>query len=66
MVAQPPGESIASVGLADGLRAVTGRAAVGEERLRLWARFREMDPKLDSYTSLRSGETAVVILEPSF
>ena len=55
---------LASVGLADGLRSVRGRAAEGPERSRLWARFREVDPKLDSYAALRSGETAVVILEP--
>ena len=54
----------ASVGLADGRRTVRGRAAEGEERARLWARWREMDTKLDAYAALRSGETAVVILEP--
>ena len=55
---------VASVGLADGTRTVRGRAAEGEERSRLWARWREMDAKLDGYAALRSGETAVVILEP--
>src|SRR5687768_5137917 len=53
----------ASVSLTDGRRTVTGRAAGGEERSRLWARWREIDPKLDGYAALRSGETAVVILE---
>jgi len=54
----------ASVELADGLRTVRARAAAGEERSRLWARWREIDPKLDAYAALRSSETAVVILEP--
>jgi F420H(2)-dependent quinone reductase len=47
-----------------GRRTVTGRAARGEERSRLWAQWRETDPKLDAYAALRSRETAVVILEP--
>jgi hypothetical protein len=55
---------LASVGLVDGPRTVRGRAAEGEERSRLWARWREIDTKLDAYALLRSGETAVVILEP--
>ena len=46
-------------------RMVTGRAATGEERERLWDRWREIDKNLDEYAALRSGETAVVILEPS-
>ena len=54
----------ASVGLANGPRLVRGRAALGEERSRLWARWREIDSKLDGYAALRSGETAIVILEP--
>ncbi len=53
-----------SVDLGDGRRTVRGRAAEGEERARLWARWREIDSKLDGYAALRSGETAVVILEP--
>jgi len=55
---------VASVDLADGRRSVTGRAAQGEERSRLWSRWRELDAKLDGYAALRSTETAVVILEP--
>ena len=43
---------------------VTGRAAKGEERARLWARWGEIDKDLDSYAALRSTETAVVVLEP--
>lgn len=54
----------ARVELADGLRTVAARAAEGEERSRLWIRWREIDPKLDGYARLRSAETAVVILEP--
>lgn len=54
----------ATVDLADGSRAVTGRAAHGEERSRLWARWREIDRNLDAYAALRSSETAVVLLEP--
>lgn len=55
----------ASVDLAEGQRAVRGRAAEGEERSRLWARWREIDTNLDAYATRRSAETAVVILEPS-
>jgi deazaflavin-dependent oxidoreductase (nitroreductase family) len=45
-------------------RAVRGRAALAEERARLWTRWREYDPQLDGYAKMRSGETAVVVLEP--
>ena len=55
----------ASVDLADGRRTVRGRAAEGEERSRLWARWRELDTNLNAYAALRSAETAVVILGPS-
>jgi len=54
----------AHVDLATGHRSVRGRAAQGEERSRLWSRWREIDPRLDDFAALRSGETAVVILEP--
>jgi deazaflavin-dependent oxidoreductase (nitroreductase family) len=50
--------------VADGSRLVTARAAQGEERDRLWARWQEIDKNLDAYAERRSGETAVVILEP--
>jgi F420H(2)-dependent quinone reductase len=50
--------------LADGPRLVTGRAAEGEERDRLWARWQEIDKNLDAYAARRSMETAVVVLEP--
>ena len=43
-----------AVDLADGPRLVTGRAAQGEERERLWARWREIDKNLDAYAARRS------------
>jgi deazaflavin-dependent oxidoreductase (nitroreductase family) len=54
-----------SVDVSGGRRTVRGRAAQGEERSRLWARWRELDTNLDGYAALRSAETAVVVLEPS-
>jgi deazaflavin-dependent oxidoreductase (nitroreductase family) len=49
----------------DGRRQMHGRAAKGEERDRLWARWREFDgEKLDDWANLRDRETAVVVLEP--
>lgn len=54
----------ARVDLRGGGRLVTGRAADGAERDRLWARWREIDKDLDAYATRRSTETAVVILEP--
>jgi deazaflavin-dependent oxidoreductase (nitroreductase family) len=55
----------AAVELAGGIRReVLGRAAVGEERERLWQRWRELDQDLDSYAARRPRETAVVVLEP--
>ena len=54
----------ASVECADGRRSITARAAHGEERERLWARWRELDKGLDGYAALRPTQTAVVILEP--
>jgi len=43
---------------------VVGRAAVGEERARLWARWSEIDKDLDAFAARRPTETAVVVLEP--
>jgi len=54
----------AQVHLADGPRLVTARAAAGEERTRLWARWREIDKNLDAYAALRPTETAVVVFGP--
>ena len=56
---------IATIELADGPHIVKGRAARGEERARLWDRWRTIDDNLDAYAARRSGETAVVILEPA-
>ncbi len=53
----------ATVDLAGESRPVTARAAEGEERARLWAGWRDIDARLDSYAALRSAETAVVVLE---
>ena len=55
----------AQVDLKDGSRSVTGRAARGEERERLWARWREINADLDAFAARRSSETAVVVLEPA-
>jgi F420H(2)-dependent quinone reductase len=45
-------------------REVHGRVAVGEERARLWQRWRDLDKNLDGYAARRPNETAVVVLEP--
>ena len=55
---------VATVQCAGRTCTVTARAADGEERSRLWARWREIDTALDAYAALRSSPTAVVILEP--
>ncbi len=52
------------VDLPDGPRLVTARSAQGDERERLWSRWREIDKDLDAYAARRSTETAVVIFEP--
>jgi deazaflavin-dependent oxidoreductase (nitroreductase family) len=52
------------IDLRDGPRLVTARAAAGEERERLWSRWREIDKDLDAFAARRSTETAIVILEP--
>lgn len=45
-------------------RPVRARAAEGEERDRLWARWQEIDDNLDEYAQRRSVGTPVVVLEP--
>jgi deazaflavin-dependent oxidoreductase (nitroreductase family) len=55
---------VAAVEIAGGRLVVKGRAAQGEERSRLWERWRQVDTNLDAYAALRSRETAVVVLEP--
>jgi F420H(2)-dependent quinone reductase len=54
----------ATVDLVGGRRLVRAHAATGEERERLWARWREIDANLDGYAARRSSETAVVVLRP--
>ena len=54
----------ARVDLRNGPRLVIGRAARGDERERLWSRWREIDKNLDAYAARRPIETAVVVLEP--
>jgi F420H(2)-dependent quinone reductase len=55
----------AIVDLPDGPLEVTARAAVGQERARLWALFGHgrFGP-LNRWAALRSRETAIVVLEP--
>jgi deazaflavin-dependent oxidoreductase (nitroreductase family) len=53
-----------TVELPDGRRTVRGRAAVGEERDRLWARWAEFSDHYDDWAALRSGKTTIVVLEP--
>ena len=53
-----------TVNLVGGARQVTGREAHGEERNRLWTRWRQIDKNLDSYAARRSVQTAVVVFEP--
>ena len=45
-------------------RPVRARQATGEERDRLWQRWRALDPRLDGYAGRRSTETPVIVLEP--
>jgi deazaflavin-dependent oxidoreductase (nitroreductase family) len=56
----------ASVELLDGSREVTARAAIGEERARLWKKFVDLGSSAfsDASAALRSNETALVIFEP--
>ena len=57
----------ATVYLRDGVRGVRVRAAEGQERERLWARWRDFSASaddLDAYAARRPSQTAVVVLEP--
>jgi F420H(2)-dependent quinone reductase len=45
-------------------RQIRAHAATGDERSRLWARWREIDTNLDAFAARRPSETAVVVLEP--
>jgi deazaflavin-dependent oxidoreductase (nitroreductase family) len=53
-----------TVELKEGVRAVRGRAAEGDERDRLWARWGEFSGDYDAWAAMRTGQTAVVVLEP--
>ncbi len=56
----------ATVVLPGGSRKVTARAAVGDERARLWGRLLALGSAAytDASAALRSRETAIVVLEP--
>jgi deazaflavin-dependent oxidoreductase (nitroreductase family) len=54
----------ATIVVKDGERAVRARAATGEERARLWARWQDLGDDVDGYAVRRPGGTAVVVLEP--
>jgi deazaflavin-dependent oxidoreductase (nitroreductase family) len=56
----------ATVELAGVTRAVTARAAIGEERARLWTKFLSLGSSAfsDAAAATRSRETALVIFEP--
>ncbi len=54
----------AMVELPDGSRAIHARAAQGDERERLWARWREMGDDVDGYATRRPSGTAIIVLEP--
>ena len=62
----------ARVELKDGSRPVRARAAEGDERARLWARWRDLGERsgealianADAYAARLSREVAVVVLEP--
>lgn len=58
-------EPTATLTLIDGAITVTGRAAAGDERERLWKRWQELDKDLDGWAARRPGETAVVVLTPA-
>ena len=53
-----------TVDLVDGPGQVTGRAAEGDERERLWARWRQIDKNLYACAARRSRQTAVVAAPP--
>lgn len=55
----------AHVELADRAYDVRAHVATGEERERLWDRWRAVDEGLDQFALRRPRETAVVVLEPA-
>jgi len=54
----------ASVELEDGRHDVRVRGSEGAERARLWALWRDLSDDYDAWAAMRSGTTAVVVLEP--
>jgi deazaflavin-dependent oxidoreductase (nitroreductase family) len=56
----------ATVELPDGTKSVKARAAIGDERDRLWAKLVGLGGSAytDANAALRSRETAIVVLEP--
>ena len=54
----------ARIDLASGSLNVDARAAEGEERARLWAKWDGLGEGHEAWAALRSRETAIVILEP--
>ena len=55
----------ARVQLTSGTRQVVARAAHGQERARLWDRWRSLNKDLDDHARRRTTRTAVVVLEPT-
>ena len=56
----------ATLTLAGGTKVhVVGRQAEGDERERLWNRWRDLDDGLDGYAARRPTETAVVVRDPA-
>ncbi len=54
----------ATVNLSKGQRMVTAGAAQGDERVRLWRRWQEINANIDAYAALRPSQTAVVVFQP--
>jgi deazaflavin-dependent oxidoreductase (nitroreductase family) len=55
----------ARVQLENGTRDVIAHAATGQERSRLWGRWKALDPHLDDHARRRPTGTAVVVLVPT-
>ena len=56
-----------TIDLSDGPRTVRARAALGQERARLWARFGDYPgwgDDIDALAGRRTNDTAVVVFEP--
>jgi deazaflavin-dependent oxidoreductase (nitroreductase family) len=54
----------ARVQLKNGTRDVIAHAATGQERDRLWDRWKGLDRHLDDFARRRSTQAAVVVLTP--